>query len=138
VRIIAVLTATLTLAACHHGPSNEAIRQAVIDRLNQPGLGLNLAAMDVKVSDVQVNGTEADATVALTLKDSKDAPAMTMKYHLKQEGSKWVVSGLSGSGGSPHGGAMPPADGAHGGAASPDATGKMPSPQDLPPAGKGK
>ncbi len=134
VRILAVIAASLAFVACHHAPSNDAIRQAVIDRLSQPGRGLNLSAMDVTITAIQMAGSEADATVSLTLKDAKDAkPVMTMQYHLRQEGSKWVVTGLTGAGASPHGGDSP-----HG-SAPPDAPGggaQMPQPGDLPPAGK--
>lgn len=140
-RIYAVLAAALTLAACHHGPSNDAIRQAVLDRLKQPGMGLNLDAMDVNITSVQMNGSEADATVQLTLKDAKNMPGMTVQYHLRQDSGRWVVTGLTGSGVSSHtgGGGAVPTDNPHGGSpADAGGAGRMPSPGDLPPAGKSK
>ena len=91
-------------------------------------MGLNLSAMDVNLTSVQLAGSEADATVQLTLKDAKDMPGMTVQYHLRQDGNKWVVTGLSGSGMNPHGGA----------ATAPAPAGQMPAPSDLPPAGKNK
>ena len=69
---------------------------------------------------------------------------MSMNYHLQQQGSKWVVVGTQDSGGSPHGGAAMPAA-AHAWSGQParrrrtgaaGGTGKMPSPEDLPPANK--
>ena len=139
VRIRAVSAAFLMLAACQRGSTNEAIRQAVMDRLRQPGMGLNMDAMDVNLTSVKVAGAEADATVQLTLKDAKDMPGMTVQYHLRQDGKRWVVTGLLGSGmGSHAGGAAPPAGNPH--SSLPDAGGteRMPAPGDLPPSGKGK
>src|SRR5215467_3791652 len=97
VRIHAVLAAALTLAACHHGPSNDAIRQAVVDRLRQRGMALNMDAMDVNIASVKMTGSEADATVQLTLKDTPNAPGMTVQYQLRQDGSRSVVTGLTGT-----------------------------------------
>ena len=120
----------LILTSCQRGTSNDAVRQAVIDRLSQGGFPLS--AMDIKVTSVETHGNEADATISISLKDSKDAPPMTMKYRLQQQGGKWVVQAREDSGKSPHGGLAP-------GAADPHAGGKaMPSPEDLPPAGKKK
>lgn len=88
--------------------------------------------MDVAITNFEVNGKEADATVALTLKEAKGAPPMVMKYRMEQQGNKWVVMRRLDEAGSPHGGAGPPEPAnPHGGAA-------MPSPEDLPPAGKKK
>jgi hypothetical protein len=149
VRLIPSLLLILCLAGCQHGGNNtDAVRQGVIDRLVQQKFDMN--AMDIKVAAVQFNGDQADATVAVSLKGKNDAPPMSFRYHLKHQGGKWVVTGLSndgahggaaapGAGGAnPHGGAMPPAaggaDNPHGGMAP--GGGAMPSPQDLPPATK--
>jgi hypothetical protein len=64
---------------------------------------------------------------------------MSMIYHLEQQGGKWTVLGRKEAGGVPHGGAgaMAPATPQGGnphGAAAPAPAGKMPSPEDLPPA----
>jgi hypothetical protein len=66
-----------------------------------------------------------------------------MKYHLEEKSGKWTVVGRQDTGASPHGGgaAVPPAgagaENPHGGAAPGGAPGgKMPSPEDLPPAKK--
>ena len=74
------------------------------------------------------------------------AQGMSMKYHLEERSGKWVVTGRQDTGSSPHGaGAMPPAapgDNPHGAAPADNphgaapASGKMPSPEDLPPAKK--
>jgi hypothetical protein len=90
--------------------------------------------MDVAITALDTKGSEAEATVSLKLKDSPGGAPMVMKYQLKQQGDKWVVTGLAGGDASPHGGAAPPpmpgAGSPHGGA--------MPAPEDLPPAGKKK
>jgi len=87
--------------------------------------------MEVAVTNFEVNGKEADATVSLTLKEAKGAPPMVMKYRMEQQAGKWVVVRRLDEAGSPHSGAAPEAANPHGGAA-------MPSPEDLPPAGKKK
>lgn len=132
----------LWLAACNSATqNNEAIRQGVIDRLSQRGL--NISGMEVTVTSVKFNGKEADAVAQITPKGGNPNAGMSMNYHLQQQGSKWVVVGTQDSGGSPHGGAAMPSPGSpanpHPGGALPgDAggAGKMPSPEDLPPAGK--
>jgi hypothetical protein len=135
VRISAVLLVLLTLAACNRGENKDAVRQGVINHLSKAGL--NVAGMDVTVSAVQFSGKEADATVGIAPKGNA-GQGMSMKYHLQQQGSEWVVVGKPGAGGeSPHGGAMAPAPNPHGGGdAVPGGAPKMPSPSDLPPATK--
>ena len=153
-RLISPLLLILCLAGCQHGGANndDAVRQAVIDRLVQQKF--DMAAMDIKVSSVKYNGEEADATVSVALKGKTDAPPMSLPYHLKHQDNKWVVTGLSGDSGhggaagggaNPHGGAMPPAaggmppagaDNPHGGMAPGGGAPSMPSPNDLPPAKK--
>lgn len=136
VRISAVLFVLLCLAACNRGENKDAVRQGVINHLSKAGL--NVSGMDVTVASVQFNGKEADATVGIAPKGNA-GQGMSMKYHLQQQGSEWVVVGKPGAGGdSPHGGAMAPATNPHGGgdAAPGGAPTKMPSPEDLPPATK--
>jgi hypothetical protein len=138
VRICAILLLIFSLAACNRGiQNNDAVRQGVIDHLAKAGL--NVKGMDVTLSSVQYNGKQADATVAITPKGGSAAQGMSMKYHLEQQGSQWVVTGRAESSGSPHGkGAMPGAANPHeGGAMQPSGGGAaMPSPESLPPAGK--
>ena len=94
-------------------------------------------AMDVRVTSVETHGNEAEATVSIALKDSKDAAPMVVKYRMQQQGNKWVVLSRQDSGtghGSMAPGAGSPQSGSPGGHGSPG----MPSPEDLPPAGKKK
>jgi hypothetical protein len=143
VRICAILALIFSLAACNRGiQSNDAVRQGVIDHLAKAGL--NVKGMDVTLASVQYNGKQADATVSITPKGGNPSQGMSMKYHLEQQGSQWVVVGRQDTGASPHGamapGNMPPGGAnphAGGGAAPPSGGGAaMPSPEDLPPAGK--
>lgn len=134
------------LAACQRGNQNsDAVRQGVLDYLSGP-MGLNLQAMDVKVDSVKYEGEKAKATVTISMKGNS-TPMMTKQYELDQKNGKWVVTGRSGDSG--HGATMPGAapgavtpgaENPHGGMAMPQpgAGGKMPSPEDLPPAGKKK
>jgi hypothetical protein len=154
VRIAPILLLILSLTACNRGtPSNDAMRQGVVEHLAK--VGLNVAGMNVTVTSAQVNGNQADATVQITPKGGNPGAGMAMKYHLEQQGGKWVVTGRQDAG-TPHGGrpatgapnphgegampggAMPPAANPHGGAGmgAPAGGGGMPSPEDLPPAKK--
>jgi len=144
VRLSAVLLLALTLLACNSARKNDdAVRQGIVDYLAQRGL--NVQGMDVKVTNLEMNGSQADATVAITPKGGNPSQGMSMKYHLEQRDGKWAVTGKQDAGASPHGGgAMPPAspgmENPHGAmppaGAAPGASGKMPSPADLPPAKK--
>jgi hypothetical protein len=158
VRVLSPLLLILCLAGCQRsGPdSSDAVRQGVIDHLVQAKF--DVTKMDIKVSAVKLNGEQADATVAVTLKGNTDAPAMNFSYHLEHQDKKWVVVGQArestahgagavpgaappnAGGANPHGGAMPPAAAGsgnpHGGAPPAGGAAGMPSPQDLPPAKK--
>jgi hypothetical protein len=149
VRLSAVLLLALSLAACNSASkNNDAVRQGVIDYLAQRGL--NVQGMDVSITNLERNGSQADATVSIVPKGGDKAQGMSMKYHLEQHDNKWTVVGKQSAGSSPHGsGTMPPAtpgaENPHGGAmppgappagAAPGGAGKMPSPEDLPPAKK--
>jgi hypothetical protein len=140
----AVVLLILSLAACNRGlQNNEAVRQGIVDRMAQKGV----AGVDVALTSVKFNGNEADVVAAITPKGGNPAAGMSMNYHLQQQGGKWVVVGTPGTGGAPHGGAgMPGAANPHGGGmprpdSVPEAgpaggSGKMPSPEDLPPSKK--
>ncbi|MBZ5727246.1 MAG: hypothetical protein LAP87_19885 [Acidobacteriia bacterium] len=135
-RFLSVGFLFLCLAGCNRGvQSNEAVRQGVLDHLVKAGF--NVEGMDISITAVQFNGSQADATVNMKPKGNA-AAGMSMKYHLEQQGKQWVVKGRQDAGGAPHGGGAVPmappsgADSPHGGA------GKMPSPEDLPPTGKKK
>ena len=113
-----------------------------MDRLAQAGM--NVAGMDVTVTSVQISGNQADAAVSISPKGGNAAQGMQIKYHLEQKDNKWMVVGRQDAGG--HGGqaipgaAIPGMGEPHAGGAisTPGAGGKMPAPEDLPPAGKKK
>jgi len=108
----------------------------VLDHLS--GSSINVAAMDLDITAVDYNGDKADATVSFRPKGADPSQGMTLHYHMEQKSGRWQVVGVqdSGHGGAtqpgvanPHaGGAEPPDGGSHGRS--------MPSPEDLPPAGK--
>jgi len=153
VRIVSTLLLIFGLAGCHRGAeNNDAVRQGVLDYLATKGM--TAAAMDINVTAVKFNGDKADATVAFAAKGT-GVGQMSIQYHLEQKNNKWVVVGRQDA--NQHGGAaMPPAgagagavspgpvapgtENPHGGGAmaAPGASGKMPAPEDLPPAGKKK
>jgi hypothetical protein len=157
VRIVSASLLIFCLAGCNRGvQSNDAVRQGVLDYLSQKA-GMNVKAMEINLTAVKFNGDQADATVTFAAKGVPAAQTMTMQYHLEQKDNKWTVVGRQDStkhtgtpppeagampgGDSPHGGgAMPGAANPHGGGAmaAPAAGGKMPAPEDLPPAGKKK
>lgn len=132
----------LSLAACNRGNQNkEAVRQGVVNYLSAKGF--SMSTMNVELAAVQFNGNQADATVSFAPKGTSAAQGMSMVYHLEQQSGKWTVLGRKESGGAPHGGAgtmapmaappNPQGDNPHG-AGAPMPAGKMPSPEDLPPA----
>ena len=130
VRILAALMPLILLYGCNRATqSDDAVRLAVLDALNARG-DLNLQAMDVRVDSVHFEGDKADATVSFALKGNKD-PMMRMVYHLVSKDGRWVVASRADSAG--HGTTAVP-----GGGANPHSGGKMPSPEDLPPAGAKK
>lgn len=146
VRLVSSLLLILCLAGCQHGGQNnpEAVRQGILDFLSKSGF--NVAGMDVKVTSVQFNGDQADMAVGVTPKGQSSVPPMNFSYHLELQNKKWVVMGHSNSSGhgagaapgaggaNPHGSAMPPV--VPGGGNPHGDGGKMPSPEDLPPAKK--
>ena len=145
-RIVSAFLLIFCLAGCHRGvESNDAVRQGVLDYLATKGM--TPAAMDINVTSVKFNGDKADATVSFAAKGS-GAGQMTIQYHLEMKDNKWVVVGRKDAGqhgAGPAAGRRPlrramPGDNPHAEApmAAPGAGGKMPAPEDLPPAGKKK
>lgn len=142
-RISAVLLLIVSLAACNSAKKNDdAVRQGVVEYLQSKGFDVP-KAMNVSLKKVDMTGNDqADATVTITPTGGNEAQGMSMKYHLEQKSGKWTVTGRAGDTG--HGGGMmPPASpgsaSPHGGAMgapAPGASGKMPSPEELPPANK--
>ncbi len=127
----------LFLAACHSSMENkEAVQRGIMDRLS--AAGLSTQSMDVDVNNVQFHSGKAEADVEVRPKGMSHDTGMKLHYGLENQNGKWVVTShadMAGHGGAvtpgspnPHSGAMqamPPDHGVH-----------MPSPQDLPPAGK--
>ena len=139
-RIVSSFLLIFCLAGCHRGvESKDAVRQGVLDYLATKGM--TTAAMDINVTSVKFNGDKADATVSFAAKGT-GAGQMAIQYHLEQKDNKWVVVGRTDA--NQHGAAGQPAtpgiENPHGGGAmaAPGAGGKMPAPEDLPPAGKKK
>ena len=141
VRIISALLLSLCLAACNRGVENrEAVRQSIADHLK--GMPVN-----VELNSVQFNGNQATAEVTIIPKTAPEQK-ISMSYKLEQQGGKWAVVGR-GESGSPHGGGampgampggVPAAENPHGGGmpmpgGPASSGGKMPSPENLPPAG---
>jgi hypothetical protein len=138
-KVSLLLPVLLVAAACNRGnQSKEAIRLGVLDHLK--GSSLNLAAMDMDVTEVQFHGENADATVTFKPKGAAVAQGMALHYRMQEKGGRWAVVGIQDSGhaGSaaqgmpnPHGtGAAPPPANPHGAGIA------MPSPEDLPPTKK--
>lgn len=96
--------------------------------------------MDVTEASVQFNGDKADALVEITPRGASPGQGMQMRYGLQQKSGRWVVVTRAEAGGGHGAGVAPGAANPHGGAmpGEPPASGaqKMPSPEDLPPAGK--
>ena len=98
--------------------------------------------MDINVASVKYNGDAADALVSFAAKGT-GAGQMQIQYHLEQKDGKWKVVGrqdANGHGGAAMQGGAPAGSEPHGGGAmtAPGAGGKMPAPEDLPPAGQKK
>jgi hypothetical protein len=146
VRLISTFLLILGLAGCHRGvESKDAVRQGVLDYLATKGM--TPTAMDINVTAVKFSGDTADATVSFAAKGT-GAGQMAIQYHLQLKDSKWAVVGRQDAnqhgggqmppGSAPMGAAAPGTDNPHGGMGAPGAGGKMPAPEDLPPASKKK
>jgi hypothetical protein len=132
------LLVIVSLAACNRakqGNNNDAVRQGVVEYLTSKGFDIP-KAMTVTVTNVEVKGTVADATVSIAPTGGDPKQGMAMRYRLEQKGEKWAVVGRSESGGAPHEGAGMAKEMPAGGAHAPTGSTKMPSPDDLPPAKK--
>ena len=106
-RFLSVLLPMLLLYGCAKDINNkDAIKEAVLKRLTSVS-GLNMAGMDVDVTNVSFQGNQADAQVAFRAKGSTDS-MLNMSYKLERKGDEWTVKstsgGMSGGGGTK----MPP------------------------------
>ncbi len=125
--------AFLFLASCSKDIQNqEAVRQGVIDYLQQRSkeIGIDMNAMDVKVTSVSFEKDSAHAGIAFVPKGLPANAGMSMSYVLDRKGDKWVVRGRQSDPASPHGGQALPGSAAPGG---PGATDQLPPGH--PPAG---
>jgi hypothetical protein len=106
VRLVLPVIALFLLFSCAKDINNkDAVRDAVLRRLETVS-GLNLAGMDVDITNVSFQGNSAEAKVAFRAKGSADA-MLNMSYKLEREGDVWVVKSTSGGMGG-GGGAFPP------------------------------
>jgi hypothetical protein len=104
-RLLLVAGALCAMLACSKNIQNsDAVKQSILDYLkSRPGIGLNLDAMDIQVSNVRFSEKEADAQVAFVPKGRPADSGMSMNYKLEREGDKWVVKSkaMSSMGGVP-------------------------------------
>lgn len=101
----AVLIAAILACGCARDiNNNDAVRKGVVDYLNKRKgqTGLDMALMNVAVSNVTFRNDEASATVSFQPKGG-GASGMSMNYVLERKGNEWVVKGRKESGVNPHG-----------------------------------
>jgi hypothetical protein len=102
--------ALLLLTSCAKDIQNtEAVRQGVIDYLKQRSseIGINMDAMDVKVTAATFEKDVARASISFVPKGMPGNAGMAMNYVLDRKGDKWAVRGRQTSPASPHGGQLP-------------------------------
>lgn len=87
--------------------ANAAIQAALQAHVSHQG-NLNLAAMDMTVENISVNGNRAQAHVQFRLRDNN--VTMEMLYDLDEQGGSWIVTHSQPSGGQF---SHPPMDQAH-------------------------
>ena len=95
----------LTATGCKKTQNqNDAIRAGVVQHLSAVN-GLNLDAMDMKITNVTINGNQAQAQVEFHLKSNSSPEAgMKISYNLEKRGDTWVVvKKPSPDGGAPQG-----------------------------------
>jgi major membrane immunogen (membrane-anchored lipoprotein) len=136
VRIAFCLISLVFLAACNKGkPTNEAIRQGVLDHLKTSSV--NVAAMDMDLTSVDFNGgNKADVTVTFRPKGGPAAAGMALHYQMQEKSGRWAVVGIQDSGHSSSTAPGTPNPHGAGAEASSDSHGEVPSLEDLPPTKK--
>ena len=92
-RLLLVAAAICAILACSKNIQNsDAVKQSILEYLkSRPGIGLNLEAMDIQVSNVRFAEKEANAEVAFVPKGRPADSGMSMNYKLEREGDKWIV-----------------------------------------------
>ncbi len=114
--------------------NKEAVQRGIWDRLK--ATGFTPETMDVDVTNVEFHGNKADAQVEIRPKGATHDTGMKMSYGLEARDGRWVVVSHADSTGGHGGAVMPGSANPHAGPMPADGgAGKMPSPQDLPPAG---
>jgi hypothetical protein len=98
----------------------DAIAQAIQQHLGN-NKGINMAAMDMNLTDVSINGDQAQANAEFRLKQG--GTSMLMTYFLERHGGGWIVVRNQPGGGQF---AHPPMDQTHGGTAT--GSGQTPMP----------
>lgn len=141
-RALTLLVLGLLLSACNRASqSREAVQRSLMDHLRN-NAGLDVSQLDVNISDVTFQGSEAHAKVDFKPKSSPDQ-GMTINYTLEKKGDKWVVKrradsghgsgtdafGVGGGRGSQAGDPLPPGHPSLGGREG----GQPNGPQNLPP-----
>jgi hypothetical protein len=118
--------AFLLLSSCAKDIQNtEAVRQGVLDYLKQRSteIGIDMNAMDVKVTSVSFEKDVARANVSFIPKGMPDGAGMNMAYVFDRKGDKWAVRKSESGMASPHAGQAPGETAAPSGAAP---AGQMP------------
>lgn len=96
--ILLILIAALT-GGCRHATlqnPQDSIRAAVQQHISQQS-NLNLAAMDMNIENVTVNGNRAQAQVQFRLRENN--VTMEMLYMLEEHGGSWIVTHSQPAGG---------------------------------------
>jgi len=102
----------LFTGACKSKPDDKAaIRNGIIKYLASLNT-LNVNAMDIVVTQANINGAQAQAQVDIRLKNSPpDSATMKLSYNLEKHGNEWAVVKSQPAGGNmahPAPGEMPP------------------------------
>jgi hypothetical protein len=93
-RIVLVCLGLFLFGCAKNIETKEAVQEAVMKRLSTVS-GLNVAGMDVEVSNLSFQGKQAEADVVFRAKGSAET-MLKMKYKLEREGDQWVVKSSSG------------------------------------------
>jgi len=102
--------AFLLLSSCAKDIQNtEAVRQGVIDYLKQRSteIGIDMNAMDVKVTSATFEKDVARAAVSFVPKGMPEGAGMAMNYVFDRKGDKWAVRRSESGMATPHGGEIP-------------------------------
>ena len=127
---LTVLGLLVLFAGCKKQESDsDAIRSGINQHLTSLKT-LNLSAMDMNITNVSVQGNQAQAQVEFKPKaGAPQGAGMQVAYSLEKQNGVWVVQNTQAAGGSiQHPG---PGENPHTGATSPPSDGSMPNFRDL-------